>query len=93
MVERGSSLTGRTAARCRGSAHVYWPFALAGKKHVIQRTACSASESLKVYPVGTVQQMRPRAELGRQSARQAGIAGFTLSFCAQGFQRERCQLL
>ena len=25
VVERGSSLTGRTGARCRGSAHVYWP--------------------------------------------------------------------
>ena len=47
---------------------------------------------MKVYPVGTVQLMRPRAELGRQSARQVGIADFSLSFCAQGFQRKRCQL-
>ena len=47
---------------------------------------------MKVYPVGTVQLIRPRAELGRQSARQVGIAGISLSFCAQGFQRKRCQL-
>ena len=46
---------------------------------------------MKVYPVGTVQLMRHRAELGKQSARQVGIAGFSLSFCAQGFQRKRCQ--
>ena len=45
----------------------------------------------KVYPVGTVQVIRHRAELGRQSARQVGIAGFSLSFCAQCFQRKRCQ--
>ena len=32
VVERGSSLTGRTAARCRGSAHVYWPSSFAGKE-------------------------------------------------------------
>ena len=33
-----------------------------------------------------------KSELGRQSARQVGIADFSLSFCAQGFQRKRCQL-
>ena len=44
---------------------------------------------IKVCPAGTVQL---RAELGRQSARQVGIADFSLSFCAQGFQRKRCQL-
>ena len=32
VVERGSSLTGRTATRCRGSAHVYWPSSFAGKE-------------------------------------------------------------
>ena len=47
---------------------------------------------MKVYPVGTVQLIRPRPELGRQSARRVGIAGFSLSFCAEGFQRKRCQL-